>query len=163
MKRDKEWFINELYEKEIDESNDYYNDGFTEGLGYAIYLAEKIDEPEKVIIPQFVADAIESHKLSKDLLVSAFENGNLDDWLYGNMARNMDVLARAWLDGYEVEKEKLYQVIFPTKDTEWKYYYLDCDGGIRMTNHLENVNCHTEYFIRSISDELWAFAVEVPG
>lgn len=111
MKKDKEWFIKELLGHEIGDYGNYYNSGYEDGLAYTLKLAHQLDEPEKVVIPKFVADEIEFHKLDKDPLPSAFENVNLDDWLYGNMARNVDVLARAWLDGYEVEKEKLYYVL----------------------------------------------------
>ena len=63
--------------------------------------------------------------------------------------------------GYEVEKEKMYRVIIPTNDTVYKYYYLHRNGGIDMANNFKCVDSHTEEFIRSVSDDLWQFAVEV--
>ena len=81
---------------------------------------EKLDEPGKVEVPQFVADWIEKCKTFKHFVVSlsfalqpiVWEENNLSDkcidWLMD--ANNQNTFARAWLDGYEVEKEKRYLV-----------------------------------------------------
>lgn len=81
---------------------------------------EQLDEPQKVKIPQFVADWIEKVK-SMYTLFAAMEYGNLeiDKWL-GNQA-NQKIFALAWIFGYEVEKEKRYTVV--TKVTKQPLYY----------------------------------------
>ena len=56
MKKGKEWFINELLDHEIGDYGNYYNSGYEDGLAYALQLARQLDEPAKVVIPQFVAD-----------------------------------------------------------------------------------------------------------
>ena len=86
--------------------------------GWAVYvyieeLIKSIDEPQKVIIPQFVADWIEECKNDDFHLFGAMEaislnQKKLDYWFRED--DNMEVFARAWLDGYEVEKEKRYLV-----------------------------------------------------
>ncbi|HBM4502432.1 TPA: DUF1642 domain-containing protein, partial [Listeria innocua] len=38
---------------------------------------------------------------------------NVYDWIMENNNENGELLARAWIDGYEVEKEKLYYVRLP--------------------------------------------------
>ena len=80
----------------------------------AIELVSKLDEPQKVTIPQFVAEYIE-HKKNKDyhLLgamaeIRSHKNKEIDEWFTDD--DNMELFARAWLDGYEVEKEKRYLV-----------------------------------------------------
>ena len=72
-------------------------------------------EQEKVTIPQFVADLLEFAKLNDWDLEDVFEDvrnehsdTEISEWFY--QKKNMDILARAWLDGYEVEKEKRYLV-----------------------------------------------------
>ena len=77
---------------------------------------EQLDEPQPVKVPQFVADEIEYAKRSDWDLEDTFQDiaGNDDSsdiyqWYYSN-SDNMDTFARAWLDGYEVEKEKRYVV-----------------------------------------------------
>ena len=79
-----------------------------------IELVSKLDEPQKVTIPQFVAKYIE-HKKNKDyhLLgamaeIRSHKNKEIDEWFTDD--DNMELFARAWLDGYEVEKEKRYLV-----------------------------------------------------
>lgn len=75
---------------------------------------EQLDEPQKITIPQVVADWIEwTKKDGLDLqdamnLISGEENEKLLRWFYDES--NQETFARAWLDGYEVEKEKRYTV-----------------------------------------------------
>ena len=73
---------------------------------------KQLDEPEKVKVPQFVAEHIEhSKEIGRDLqdaMNSSLINKQVDQWLYTK--NNMETFARAWLDGYEVEEEKRYRV-----------------------------------------------------
>lgn len=75
---------------------------------------EQLDEPQKITIPQVIADWIEwTKKDGLDLqdamnLISGEENEKLLRWFYHES--NQETFARAWLDGYEVEKEKRYTV-----------------------------------------------------
>lgn len=79
-----------------------------------IKLIEQFDEPQKITIPQVAADWIEwTKKEGLDLqdamnLISGEENEKLLRWFYNES--NQETFARAWLDGYEVEKEKKYTV-----------------------------------------------------
>ena len=74
---------------------------------------EKLDEPQPVKVPQFVAEKIEYFKKTGDWdLFQAMDSllgiRETREWLeYKN---NQETFARAWLDGYEVEKEKKYFV-----------------------------------------------------
>jgi hypothetical protein len=79
-----------------------------------IKLIEQFDEPQKITIPQVVADWIEwTKKDGLDLqdamnLIAGEQNEKLLRWFYNES--NQETFARAWLDGYEVEKEKRYRV-----------------------------------------------------
>ena len=72
----------------------------------------QLDEPQKVQVPQFVAEHIKHAKeIGRDLqdaMNSTTIHEEVDQWLYTD--DNIDLFARAWLDGYEVEKEKRYTV-----------------------------------------------------
>lgn len=71
-------------------------------------------EREKVTIPQFVADVIEGAREQspelEDALHYTWGNGTKEFTEWYNKKSNRDLFARAWLDGYEVEKEKRYLV-----------------------------------------------------
>ena len=78
-----------------------------------IELASELDEPQKPVVPQFVSDWIEECKNDDFHLFGAMEGissnqKKLDYWFRED--DNMELFARAWLDGYEVEKEKRYLV-----------------------------------------------------
>lgn len=69
-------------------------------------------EREKVAIPQFVADWIEEARETTYNIRGAIEmapNGRVKDWLE---LKNVNIFAEAWVNGYEIEKEKRYRVKF---------------------------------------------------
>lgn len=75
---------------------------------------EQLDEPQKITIPQVGADWIEwTKKDGLDLqdamnLIAGEQNEKLLRWFYHES--NQETFARAWLDGYTVEKEPKYTV-----------------------------------------------------
>ena len=96
-----------------------------------IKLIDQFDEPQKVTIPQFVADWIEACKenlaiglytaMNPDFLKQWNKSDELISWF--KKTRNQKIFARAWLDGYEVEKEKRYLVQMKGVDSRTKYLY----------------------------------------
>lgn len=74
---------------------------------------EQLDELEKVQIPQFVAEIIEYYKGKNATLYDALREKNFNkqynEWLM-NEQDAYNKVARAWLDGYEVEEENQYVV-----------------------------------------------------
>ena len=87
-------------------SKDYPYDRALSELWYDI---KQLDEPKKVKVPQFVANWIDYFKKNGDwdlfqAMDYLFGKKEIREWLeYKN---NQDLFARAWLDGYEVEKTK---------------------------------------------------------
>ena len=96
----------------------------SEQLKYDLYKEiledlKQLDEPQKPVVPKFVADWIELCKEKADLiscLSGSYEYGvnqykritEDEDWLFE--ADHQELVAQAWLFGYEVEKEPLYCV-----------------------------------------------------
>ena len=88
----------------------------------AIDLIKQLDEPQPVKVPQFVADWIEYCKFTHVDLQHALVVGDVYFYNYANQKdfsklkefleteNNQVIFARAWLDGYEIEKEKQYLV-----------------------------------------------------
>lgn len=82
-------------------------------------------EPEIPVVPQFVADWIEYCKRHSFTLFGCLDPVDNFEVLVGEdfegdarkcigwCRRESDKFARAWLDGYEVEKEKRYKVVMP--------------------------------------------------
>lgn len=89
-------------------------------------LIDQFDEPQKVQVPQIVADYIKYTKdadwdLQEAMDDVAYEdNKDLRKWFNNNI----ETFARAWLDGYEIEKEKRY--IVKVKGADEGYNYLNC-------------------------------------
>ncbi|HGS3149574.1 TPA: DUF1642 domain-containing protein [Streptococcus pneumoniae] len=72
-------------------------------------IFERLGEPQPVKVPQFVADFIaEQKKLGHTLSYSidASMSDIVAEWYWDNS----ELFALAWLNGYEVEKEKRYFV-----------------------------------------------------
>ena len=78
-------------------------------------LVKQLDEPQKVKIPQVIAEYIEQkedddfHLLGAMIEIRSHKNKEIDEWFEED--DNMEIFARAWLDGYKVEEEKRYKVV----------------------------------------------------
>lgn len=103
--------------------------------GYAVWwedvkeIFEQLDEPQPIKIPQCVADVIEDAREKspelEDALHYTWGNGTKEFTEWYNKKSNRDLFARAWLDGYEVEKEKRYLV----KIKATKHYFVKDGNG----------------------------------
>lgn len=121
---------------------------------------KQLDESKKVTIPQFVADWIEYCKntfLSLARALVVFED---DFYNYANQKDHLDLLsflgsmvnqekfAKAWLFGYEAEKEKRYRVKMKGVNASYCVltHYEDSNRWIMGTitnNHISN-KLHTK-------------------
>ncbi|MCO4557217.1 hypothetical protein Si089_01783 [Streptococcus infantarius subsp. infantarius] len=89
--------------------------------GDVLEIISQIDESQKVVVPQFVADWLEVCKenlgfgLSNAMSHSTSAMNKQPNWVkrWFNFKDNQETFAKAWLFGYEVEKEQLYTVEIP--------------------------------------------------
>lgn len=132
------------------------------GLRFAQNTVKQIDEPKKAVIPQSVADWLEVCK--ENLAISLFfamtpdvlevNNQSAETIYWLKSARNQETFAKAWLYGYEVEKEKLYTVKFSNEDFGKTYI-----GIIKTANKIGistvpiNDECSKCYFTKSELEE----------
>ena len=143
-------------------------------------IISKIDEPQKVVVPKFVAEWIGYCKFKGFTLLGALdpvselgvglvtslteELRKGKDWAQ----RNQETFARAWLYGFEIEQEKLYTVEIPDPNSYYNYRYLSrnhkgiflnasCD---RSWKTLPN-NQLTEAEIKQDFEWAWQWAKEV--
>ena len=95
---------------------EYLNHNFFRRVDTSEVLRDlkQLDEPERVTIPHIIAEYIEQkkdddyHLLGAMIEIRSHKNKKIDEWFEED--DNMELFARAWLDGYEVEKEKRYLV-----------------------------------------------------
>lgn len=86
-------------------------------------------ERERVTVPQYVADFITEHKKLGHTLsysIDACMSDRVAEWYWDNS----ELFARAWLDSYEVEQEKRYEVklkntddyLVKTNNNDYRFY-----------------------------------------
>ena len=98
-----------------------YQKGFEKAKELALLHSNSLDEPEKPVVPQFVADWYEEHKDNFEhsvqcLCVHGCEPvRQIDTWFDSDDNKPIETLVKMKLFGYEVEKKKLYLASF--KDT----------------------------------------------
>ncbi|EKA5785978.1 DUF1642 domain-containing protein [Listeria monocytogenes] len=123
--------------------------------------------PAQVLkVPQFVADWLNHCKQKGyDLFLSIdYDDSDMPYEMYNWLTfsdENQEIFARAWLDGYEVEKEPLYYVKFI--DDESAYLNTRSSGDLIATS---NEGCgfktkFTEAEIKAMDERYWQFAVPV--
>lgn len=130
----KVWLNEILNELGSDYGASRYKDGYEQGK------VESLIEREKVQIPKLVAEEIERFKEGGDwdlfqAMDYSFGNNKIREWL--EVKDNQEIFARAWLDGYTVEKEKRYLVKMKGMDKEFTMLKLD---KIRGSWYLGNDN-----------------------
>lgn len=97
---------------------DNYQRGEKAGLNFALLLVEELEKP---VVPQFVADWYEEHKGYFDFNINGFykyfysqgKHEVVKKWIDNADNKAIETLVKMKLYGYEVEKEKLYTVEIP--------------------------------------------------
>lgn len=160
--------------------NEAYEAGFEEAKGTALFNSCFLNEPEKPTVPQYVEDWIEWCKRNSVTLLGAMspidELGtaicndkkvkSLDAFKWAT--QNQETFAKAWLFGYEVEKEKLYTVELPNPNGGTHLVLCkDCDGKLFFDVFFSEEwktfgKCKlTESEIKKDFEWAWQFAKEV--
>ena len=152
--------------------------GHNYGIELAIIFARQLEEPEKPVVPQFVADWYEEHKDNFEMnlynLCVDFHKRKLPDdlyeWFNKLIDKPIETLVKMNLFGYEVEKEKLYTVEIPICNSPLGYHYVlrkTISGEIIIdsffTNNWGNYDyCQlTEEEIKKDHGWAWKYAEEV--
>lgn len=137
------------------------------GLRFAQNTVKQIDEPKKAVVPRCIDTWIQGAEYNGFDLYEAMTDETPDKvstWI----VCNPETFAKAWLYGYEVEKEKLYTVEIPNphglghtvlvKDmygNTFITYTTDSNWREGKVNHL------TESEIKKDFPWAWQFAEEV--
>lgn len=128
---------------------------------------EQLDEPEKVKIPQFVAEHIEWTKEEDFHLLGAMNRENfekkLENWFYTD--DNMELFAQAWLDGYEeVEEEKRYTVkIIGITNYNGYLNYHKGENKWTIESRMEIDAIRTEHTRKQLEEAGFGWVFDCPG
>ena len=111
-----------MNKQELIKKYEYLNHNFFRRVDTSEVLRDlkQLDEPEKVKVPQFVAEWYEEHKdnleyniwdwMKYNLEPKKRENVIFSQWLGKTVNNPVETLIKMKLFGYEVEKEKRYKV-----------------------------------------------------
>lgn len=139
---------------------------------------------EKPAIPKFVADYVETLKNNDlDLALCIYDGTygiKVSEWLFEvddeQGVKNRNLIMRAWLNGYKVEKEKEHYDYINRGNCgvqkEKKYYVFDSrdDSYLGFNGERTKLEWHyyavnkesfTEAEIKAIDEKFWDFAEEV--
>ena len=133
----------------------------------AIDLIKQLDEPEKVKVPQFVDDVIEGAREHspelEDALHYACSNGSQEFTEWYQKKSNRDLFARAWLDGYEVEKEKRYRVKIKGMSEENTYLTFRFGHTWMLSNFEECEEFRLHHTRKELEEADFGWVFDCPG
>lgn len=140
-----------------------------------IDLIEKLDEPQKPIVPQFVADWYEENKDDFEtnlfntigLVIRDFEDGDLsafEEWILDKHKAPFQTLVNMHQFGYEVEKEKRYFVKMKGMQKDCVALKKNKDGGYWYLSDTypygSTVNFHTR---KELEQAGFGWVFDCPG
>ena len=139
-------------------------------------LIKLLDEPEIVKVPQFVADWIKYCKNTFLSLARALMIEEVDFYNYANQEDhsrlidffgsgiNQETFARAWLDGYEVEKEPKYTV--RVKGINGYGQYLNKASSSKtycFASEIEKYGYKTKHTRKELEEYVFGWVFDCPG
>ncbi|EPR93347.1 hypothetical protein M060_08850 [Streptococcus mitis 29/42] len=168
--------------KQIEEQRDMILELHGWGVfGYIKGIINQLDEPQKielpkvdfkksqkVKVPQCVADWIEYCKVKKITLAHALyrseeaENKNVFSWIVKDSG-NQETFARAWLDGYEVEKEKRYLVKVKGMSEENTYLTFRFGHTWMLSNFEECEEFRLHHTRKQLEEAGFGWVFDCPG
>ncbi|EAD4911648.1 DUF1642 domain-containing protein [Listeria monocytogenes] len=156
---------------EIEETNHsiFYQIDYIRNMEITWITEDKLLSPAPVLkVPRFADDWISHCKQREYDLACLLDyedsdmSAEMNDWLSSEDS-NQELLMRAWLDGYEVEKEPLYYI--KAIDSYYGYVNLNLKTGTyTMSTNGEFDGYKTKFTeseIKNIDTRYWSFAVPV--
>ena len=158
---------------------DDYQRGEAAGLNFALLLLSELDDPEKPVVPKFVADLYESikddfeYKVYELCLQYKHRGDELPQgvaWWFGDdNNKPIETLVKMKLFGYEVKKEKLYTVEIPNPNSAGGKLVLSKQQSTgRLILEMLNSDINKPKYLHLTEDEIkkdfgwaWKFAEEV--
>ncbi|MBO1116994.1 DUF1642 domain-containing protein [Enterococcus hirae] len=148
-------------------SKEIRSECYNSGINAGITILNKLDEPQKAVVPKFVAELLDYYRNSSDVdllsLILTFhdwyycqsedtQHDKAVDWLIENPEKFM----RAWLDGYDSKKKPL-ESNEETYLTVEQYDYArktgDWESG-KTFNHRKNQSYINDSMQETIDEEI---------
>lgn len=168
---DKQALINKLtkYVERYEGATDEYYQGKRSAYEIALKSAKKLglDEPQKPVVPKFVAEWFEDNKHALDLTIFIEIRGlndeewphktDFENWLDVSKNKPIETLIRM-KDGYEVEESKWVvnegDLVIRKGEHEAKVYFVESvdDDGILLVNGIKD-EFFTDLDDRSVDEE----------
>lgn len=143
MKKDKEWLQRQA--KQLKIGYECLHDDYYRACDEFIYYINQLEEPEKPVVPQYVADWYEENKDDIEMglwdvmynLVNEISQSELEDELEGwfdNLSNNpFQTVVLMHMNGYTVEKEKRFYIRDKVCGATLMMFDLS-DGGIEFVD-----------------------------
>ncbi|MDB7361272.1 DUF1642 domain-containing protein [Enterococcus faecium] len=165
-------------------NDDIYTFGYGVARKEILEDLKQLEEPQKPVVPKFVAEWFEDNKHALDLAIFIAIRGldeeewphktDFENWLDVSKNKPIETLIRM-KDGYEVEKEPLYYVRLPYEvwdeeaaELKTEYLYLHYEITSDETRIFPTkeprkgfVTKLDELTIKSADERYWPFAVPV--
>ena len=165
--------VGRMNKQELIEKYTNYNLGGTSRKALLIRFLrdlDQLDEPQKPVVPQFVADWYEKHKddLEYDIWEYILHWGKQQKsefYVWMNNANNkpLQTLVNMHQFGYEVNKEKLYRVSIPKTRNHNKHTQFLCysDGNIFFCG--ECTRFQTKFTRKELEKAGFSWVFDCPG
>ena len=167
------WLKAIMGEFEQDFSHAKWREGYEQGKFEGAWVGNQLKDADKirrelnqVKVPQFVAEIIEYYKGQNATLYDALREKNFNkqynEWLM-NEQDAYDKVARAWLDGYEVEKEKRYLVKMKGMSEENTYLTFRFGHTWMLSNFEECEEFRLHYTRKELEEANFGWVFDCPG
>ena len=167
------WLKAIMGEFEQDFSHAKWREGYEQGKFEGAWVGNQLKDADKirrelnqVKVPQFVAEIIEYYKGQNATLYDALREKNFNkqynEWLM-NEQDAYDKVARAWLDGYEVEKEKRYLVKMKGMSEENTYLTFRFGHTWMLSNFEECEEFRLHHTRKELEEANFGWVFDCPG
>ena len=146
-----------------------YREGYEQGKFEGAWVGNQLKDTDKirqelnqVRVPQFIADKIEYCKQTDGYSLFhamdyCYNFNDCAEWLESNE----DKFARAWLDGYTVEKEKRYRVKLKSNSEEMDYLVNTERNGLRFYSTIYTKR--REHTRKELEEANFGWVFDCPG
>ena len=149
-------------------------DTITINRNWILESIEQLDEPEKVVVPQFVADWYEENKdvFEANLyrcaynIPSVFDGAKLNEferWFLTAGTKPFQTLVNMHQFGYEVEKEKRYRISMPKARNHKNHAQILCENDSKMFWCAEWYSHRTKFTRKELEDAGFGWVFDCPG